>query len=63
MSLLRSTELWKSVVSARDRAIGPKWYSGVRETMLGLGFSSRTTGRATVKRRGTWWSDRRVLPQ
>ena len=45
MSLLRSIELWKSAVSTGDRATGPKWYSGVRETVLGLGLSSRTTGR------------------
>ena len=63
MSLLRSTELWKLAVSAGDRATGPRWYSGVRETVLRLGLSSRTTGWATVKRRGAWWSDRRVLPQ
>ena len=45
-----------------DRAIGPTWYSSVRDTLLGLGLSSRATGWATLKRRGTWWSDRRVLP-
>ena len=40
MSLLRSTELWKLAVSAGGRAIGPRWYSGVRKTVLGLGLSS-----------------------
>ena len=39
MFLLRSTEIWKWAVSAGDRASGPKWYSGLRETVLGLGFS------------------------
>ena len=62
MSLLRSTELRKSAVSAGDRATRPRWHSGVRDTVLGLGLSSRATGWVTVKRRGTWWSDRRVLP-
>ena len=60
-ALLRSIELWKSAVSAGDRATGPRWYSGVRETVWGLGLSSRFTGKATVRRRGTWWSERRVL--
>ena len=60
---MRSTESWKSAVSAGDRATGPKWYSGVRETVWGLGLSSRIARKATVKRRGTWWSERRVLAQ
>ena len=42
MSLLRSTELWKSAVSAGDRATGPLWYSGVRQTGLRMGLSSRS---------------------
>ena len=60
-ALLRSTELRKSAAFAGDRATRPKWYSGVRETVWGLGFSSRVTANATVKRRGTWWAERRVL--
>ena len=63
MSLPRSTELCKSAVSAGDRATRPKWYSGVRVTVLGLGLSSQATGWVTVKRRGTWWSNMRVLPE
>ena len=61
-------ELGVDVPSAEHRALEigratrPRWYSGVPETVLGLGLSSWTTGWATVKRRGTWSSDRRVLP-
>ena len=35
----------------------------LQETVLGLGLSNRTTGWGTVKRTGTHWSDRRVLPE
>ena len=43
-----NTESRKSAVSARDRAIGPSWYSGVRDTVWVLGSSSRATGWVTV---------------
>ena len=59
----RSIEPWKSAVSAGERATGPRWYSGVRDTVWGLGLFSRAAGNAAVKRSGTWWSERRVLPQ
>ena len=44
MSLLWSTESLKSAVSTGERAIGPRWYSGVQDTVWGLGLSSRATG-------------------
>ena len=34
----------------------------MRETVWGLGLFSRITGNATVKRRGTWWSEEGTLP-
>ena len=47
-------------ISPEDTATGPMLYSGVRETVFEVGLC--TTGWATLKGRGTWWSKRRVLP-
>ena len=44
MSLLQSIELCKSAVSAWERAPGPRWYSGMRDTVLVLGLSISATG-------------------
>ena len=44
-----------SAVSVGDRAIGPRWYSGVRDTVWELSLSSPASGWVTVKRKRTWW--------